>query len=110
MQDVPAMLKGADAAIVHVLQALGLRIELLRVWQDEVRLSLPTHPATARCSLSASVARVLRCQDLPACCPLASAVQRRDLGLGAATSGGCRQLAPGTAGVHHSAGAPAGAI
>lgn len=31
------MLKGADAALVHVLQALGLRFELLRVWQDDVR-------------------------------------------------------------------------
>ncbi|PRW56124.1 2OG-Fe(II) oxygenase family [Chlorella sorokiniana] len=35
LQDVPAMLKGADAALVHVLQALGLRFQLLRVWQDD---------------------------------------------------------------------------
>ena len=58
MQDVPAMLKGADAAIVHVLQALGLRIELLRVWQDEVRLSL-RRPAPPLGPLAHSLTRAL---------------------------------------------------
>lgn len=33
MQDVPAILKGADAVLVRVL---GLRFELLRVWREEV--------------------------------------------------------------------------
>lgn len=37
LQDVPAMLKGEDAAVLHVLRALGLSFKLVRVWKDEVR-------------------------------------------------------------------------